>query len=185
MAFQNSTLLPWRNVRDNVLLPLEIVQPYRNQSKYVRKQRRERADALLSAVGLAQFGDRMPWQLSGGMQQRAQICRALIHEPSILLLDEPFGALDTFTREELWGVLQSLWLHRKCTAVLVTVLVTHELREAVFLADTVHIMSSRPGQMIACKRIDLPRPRSLESTFEPAFVQYVRDCRLHISVGIS
>jgi NitT/TauT family transport system ATP-binding protein len=181
MAFQNSTLLPWRNIRDNILLPLEIVEPYRSQPKSDRTQRRERADALLASVGLAQFGDRMPWQLSGGMQQRAQICRALIHEPSILLLDEPFGALDTFTREELWGVLQSLWLHRKCTVVLVT----HELREAVFLSDTVHVMSSRPGQVVASTRINLPRPRSLASTFEPTFVQYVHDCRYHISLGNS
>jgi NitT/TauT family transport system ATP-binding protein len=130
-------------------------------------------------VGLQRFGDRMPWQLSGGMQQRAQICRALIHDPSILLLDEPFGALDTFTREELWGVLQDLWLDRKCTVVLVT----HELREAVYLSDTVHVMSPRPGRMVTSRRIDLPRPRTLESTFEPAFVQHVHDCRHHISLG--
>jgi NitT/TauT family transport system ATP-binding protein len=178
MAFQNSTLLPWRNIRDNVLLPLEIVKPFRNEPKSKRSYRRERAEALLASVGLAQFGDRMPWQLSGGMQQRAQICRALIHEPSILLLDEPFGALDAFTREELWGVLQSLWLQRKCTVVLVT----HELREAVFLCDAVHVMSARPGRLIASKKIDLPRPRTLKSTFEPAFVQYVQMCRDHIGV---
>src|SRR5689334_9884250 len=103
MAFQNATLLPWRNVRDNVLLPLEIVEPYRSQPTSERPRNRKRADDLLAAVGLAGFADRMPWQLSGGMQQRAQLCRALIHEPSILLLDEPFAALDAFTREELWG----------------------------------------------------------------------------------
>jgi NitT/TauT family transport system ATP-binding protein len=179
MAFQNSTLLPWRNIRDNVLLPLEIVEPYR--SRFERCQRRERAEELLHAVGLAEFADSMPWQLSGGMQQRAQICRALIHEPSILLLDEPFGALDTFTREEIWGVLQGLWLHRRCTVVLVT----HELREAVYLADMVHVMSPRPGQLVASKRIDLPRPRSLQATFEPAFVQYVHDCRQNIKLSNS
>jgi NitT/TauT family transport system ATP-binding protein len=121
----------------------------------------------------------MPWQLSGGMQQRAQICRALIHDPSILLLDEPFGALDTFTREELWGVMQALWLHKRCTVVLVT----HELREAVYLSDTVHVMSARPGRVVASRTIELPRPRSLKTTFEPTFVQYVQDCRHHISPG--
>ena len=177
MAFQNATLLPWRNIRDNVLLPLEIVEPYRSDPKVEAK--RERANELLATVGLADFGDRMPWQLSGGMQQRAQLCRALIHSPSILLLDEPFGALDAFTREELWGVLQNLWLNRKCTVVLVT----HELREAVYLCDTVHIMSARPGRVIASRDIPLPRPRTLDMTFQPDFVELVHECRHHISPG--
>jgi NitT/TauT family transport system ATP-binding protein len=181
MAFQNATLLPWRNIRDNVLLPLELVEPYRSQPRRERVRNCERADALLASVGLAKFGDRMPWQLSGGMQQRAQLCRALIHEPSILLLDEPFGALDAFTREELWGVLQALWTQRKCTVVLVT----HELREAVFLSDNVHIMSPRPGQVIATRRIDLARPRTLEATYQSEFVQHVEYCRHRISVGRS
>lgn len=177
MAFQNATLLPWRNIRDNVLLPLEIVEPYRSDPKIELK--RERANELLATVGLSEFGDRMPWQLSGGMQQRAQLCRALIHSPSILLLDEPFAALDAFTREELWGVLQNLWMNRKCTVVLVT----HELREAVYLCDTVHIMSARPGRVIASRNIPLPRPRNLDMTFQPEFVELVHDCRHHISPG--
>ena len=121
----------------------------------------------------------MPWQLSGGMQQRAQLCRALIHEPSILLLDEPFAALDTFTREDLWSVLQELWSFRKCTIVLVT----HELREAVYLAETVHVMSARPGRIVKTSSIDIPRPRTLESTFQPHFVDLVHDLRHHISPG--
>jgi NitT/TauT family transport system ATP-binding protein len=121
----------------------------------------------------------MPWQLSGGMQQRAQLCRALIHSPSILLLDEPFGALDAFTREELWGVLQNLWMQRACTVILVT----HELREAVYLADTVHIMSARPGHVVASRTIPLPRPRTLDMTFEPKFVDLVHECRHHINPG--
>jgi NitT/TauT family transport system ATP-binding protein len=179
MAFQSPTLLPWRNIRDNVLLPLEIVEPYRSQSKTQREESYARADTLLEAVGLGRFGDHMPWQLSGGMQQRAQICRALIHDPSILLLDEPFGALDTFTREELWGVMQAVWLDKRCTVVLVT----HELREAVYLSDTVHVMSARPGRVVASTTIELPRPRSLETTFEATFMQYVHDCRHHISHG--
>jgi len=177
MAFQNATLLPWRNIRDNVLLPLEIVEPYRSESN--SELNRARADELLATVGLLEFGDRMPWQLSGGMQQRAQLCRALIHSPSILLLDEPFAALDAFTREELWGVLQSLWMHRKCTVILVT----HELREAVFLSETVHIMCARPGRVIASRSIPLPRPRTLDMTFQADFVDLVHECRHHISLG--
>ncbi|HET7888483.1 MAG TPA: ABC transporter ATP-binding protein [Bradyrhizobium sp.] len=179
MAFQNATLLPWRNIRDNVMLPLEIVEPYRSRQKIDRDKHREAADVLLEKVGLAGFGDRMPWQLSGGMQQRAQLCRALIHEPSILLLDEPFAALDTFTREELWAVLQDLWSFRKCTVILVT----HELREAVYLAQTIHVMSARPGRILKTSAIDIPRPRTLECTFEPAFVDLVHDLRHHISLG--
>jgi NitT/TauT family transport system ATP-binding protein len=179
MAFQNATLLPWRNIRDNVLLPLEIVEPYRSRGKKDVAANRERAEALLKQVGLSGFADRMPWQLSGGMQQRAQLCRALIHEPSILLLDEPFAALDTFTREELWSVLQDLWSARKCTIILVT----HELREAVYLAETVHVFSSRPGRIVKSNSVGIARPRTLETTFEPAFVEVVQDLRHHISLG--
>jgi NitT/TauT family transport system ATP-binding protein len=179
MAFQNATLLPWRNIRDNVMLPLEIVEPYRSRQTRDRAENRERAETLLAKVGLSGFADRMPWQLSGGMQQRAQLCRALIHEPSILLLDEPFAALDTFTREELWDVLQELWSFRKCTIILVT----HELREAVFLAETVHVMSSRPGRIVKSRSVNLPRPCTLASTFEPGFVELVQDLRRHIGLG--
>ena len=179
MAFQNATLLPWRNIRDNVMLPLEIVEPYRSRQKADRAKNREAAEMLLEKVGLAGFADRMPWQLSGGMQQRAQLCRALIHEPSILLLDEPFAALDTFTREDLWAVLQDLWSFRKCTVILVT----HELREAVYLAQTVHVMSARPGRILKTSTIDIPRPRTLECTFAPGFVDMVHDLRHHISLG--
>jgi NitT/TauT family transport system ATP-binding protein len=162
-----------------VMLPLEIVEPHRRRRKIDREKNREAAEVLLDKVGLRGFGDRMPWQLSGGMQQRAQLCRALIHEPSILLLDEPFAALDTFTREDLWAVLQELWSFRKCTIILVT----HELREAVYLADTVHVMSARPGRVLKTSRIDIPRPRTLECTFEPGFVDLVHDLRHHISLG--
>jgi NitT/TauT family transport system ATP-binding protein len=177
MAFQNATLLPWRSIRDNVLLPLEIVEPYRSQPRSEKGRKRQRADALLASVGLAAFGDRMPWELSGGMQQRAQLCRALIHEPAILLLDEPFAALDAFTREELWSVLQALWIEQRFTVVLVT----HELREAAYLADTVHVMSVRPGQIKVSTSVPFARPRSLETTFLPDFVALVHDLRGHIS----
>jgi len=113
------------------------------------------------------------------MQQRAQLCRALIHEPAILLLDEPFGALDAFTREELWGVLQNLWLRSRCTVILVT----HELREAVYLSDIVHVISARPGRVIASSPVPFARPRTLDMTFETDFVDLVHACRHHISVG--
>ena len=179
MAFQNATLLPWRNVRDNILLPLEIVAPHRRRFRKDKPTYIARADALLHTVGLAGFGDRMPWQLSGGMQQRAQLCRALIHEPALLLLDEPFAALDPFTREELWGVLQTLCADRLCTVILVT----HELREAVYLSDTIHVMSARPGRIIAARAIPLARPRRLELTFEPDYIELVHELRGHIEIA--
>jgi NitT/TauT family transport system ATP-binding protein len=173
MAFQNATLLPWRSIRDNVLLPLEIVEPFRSRQRRARSEHRERAEMLLKSVGLAGFGPRMPWELSGGMQQRAQLCRALVHDPAILLLDEPFGALDAFTREELWSVLQTLWMERQCTVILVT----HELREAAYLADTVHVMCARPGRVTVTYPVPFPRPRSLETTFLPEFVGLVHELR--------
>jgi NitT/TauT family transport system ATP-binding protein len=108
MAFQAPSLLPWRSTVQNVLLPLEIVEPHRSQFKAKRREYEEKARALLQSVGLGGYEDKFPWQLSGGMQQRASICRALIHEPQMLLLDEPFGALDAFTREELWCALRDL-----------------------------------------------------------------------------
>ena len=133
--------------------------------------------ALLRTVGLADFAQKYPWQLSGGMQQRSNLCRALIHEPELLMLDEPFGALDAFTREELWGVMQALWLEKRFTGVLVT----HDLREAVYLADTVYVMSKRPGRIVLTRKIDIPRPRSLATTFEPHFVDLVHELRDRIS----
>jgi NitT/TauT family transport system ATP-binding protein len=107
------------------------------------------------------------------MQQRTNLCRALVHEPRLLMLDEPFAALDTFTREELWSVMQGLWLDHRFSAILVT----HDLREAVFLADTVHVMSARPGRIVLSRAVHLPRPRTLAMTFEPDFVALVRELR--------
>jgi NitT/TauT family transport system ATP-binding protein len=176
MAFQASTLLPWRTTVDNVLLPLEIVEPYRSSFKARRKEYAERASALLQKVGLGGYEDKFPWQLSGGMQQRASICRALIHEPKMLLLDEPFGALDAFTREELWCILRDLWTEQKFNVILVT----HDLRESVFLADTVYVMSKSPGRFVVKKDIDLPRPRDLEITYTPEFTDIVHELRGHI-----
>ena len=171
MAFQNSNLLPWRNAIENVLLPLEIVEPYR--SNFDRPRFAEKAKDLLHAVGLAGFTEKHPWELSGGMQQRTSICRALIHEPEILLLDEPFGALDAFTREELWCVLRDLQAARKVTVMLVT----HDLREAVFLADTVYVMSSRPGRIVRRCAVPLARPRELEVTYTQPFQDIVHELR--------
>lgn len=176
MAFQAPSLLPWRTTLDNVLLPLEIVEPYRSQFKQRKAVFADRARKLLSTVGLAGYEDKFPWQLSGGMQQRASICRALIHEPKMLLLDEPFGALDAFTREELWCILRDLWTEQKFNVILVT----HDLRESVFLADTVYVMSKRPGRFVVKREIDLARPRDLEITYTPEFTAIVHDLRGHI-----
>jgi NitT/TauT family transport system ATP-binding protein len=173
MAFQNPTLMPWRTTMDNVLLPMEIVEPHKRRFRRHRAEYEARAMALLKTVGLADFAQRYPWQLSGGMQQRSNLCRALIHEPELLMLDEPFGALDAFTREELWGVMQALWLEKRFTAVLVT----HDLREAVYLADTVYVMSRRPGRIVMTRHIDIARPRTLATTFEPHFVGLVHELR--------
>lgn len=176
MAFQNATLLPWRTTLDNVLLPLEIVQPFRANYKRDREQYRQRATDLLKTVGLEGYEDKFPWQLSGGMQQRASICRALVHEPKLLLLDEPFASLDAFTREELWCVLRDLWAMKQFTVVLVT----HDLREAVFLADTVYVMSGRPGRIMVKKEVDVARPRDLEVTYTEHFIGIVHELHEHI-----
>ena len=176
MAFQAPTLLPWRTTLDNVLLPLEIVEPYRSNFKRNKAEYVERALALLKTVGLDGYANKFPYELSGGMQQRASICRALIHEPKMLLLDEPFGALDAFTREELWCVLRDLWTERKFNVILVT----HDLREAAFLADTIYVMSKHPGRIVAHKENTLPRPRDIEVTYTEPFSVLVYELREHI-----
>ena len=176
MAFQAPSLLPWRTTVENVLLPLEIVEPHRSQFKARRAEFEARARKLLQTVGLGGYEDKFPWQLSGGMQQRASICRALIHEPKMLLLDEPFGALDAFTREELWNTLRDLWTVQQFNVILVT----HDLREAVYLADTVYVMSRSPGRILARREIDLPRPRELEITYTTPFSDLVHELREHI-----
>ncbi|HEX2542235.1 MAG TPA: ABC transporter ATP-binding protein [Caldimonas sp.] len=176
MAFQSSSLLPWRTTLDNVLLPLEIVEPHRSRFKQHRAEYAAKARKLLQSVGLGGYEDKFPWELSGGMQQRASICRALIHEPKMLLLDEPFGALDAFTREELWCILRDLHAAQRFNVILVT----HDLREATFLADTVYVMSRSPGRIVARRDIDLPRPRDLELTYSKEFTDIVHELREHI-----
>jgi NitT/TauT family transport system ATP-binding protein len=167
-------MLPWLTIRQNIMLPLKIVKPY---SDTFRRDKdtvfRDRADALLAKVGLTGFGDRRPWELSGGMLQRANLCRALIHSPKLLMLDEPFGALDQFTREELWAILQDLWMETKPTVFLVT----HDLREAAFLASRILVMSARPGRVTEDRAVDFPRPRTLETTFETEFTDLTNDLR--------
>jgi len=173
MAFQNATLMPWRTTLGNVMLPLEVVEPHKSRLRHARAEYVARAEALLRSVGLQGFAAKHTWELSGGMQQRASLCRALIHEPHLLMLDEPFAALDAFTREELWSIMQDLWLQRRFT----TILVTHDLREAVYLADTVHVMSNRPGRFVLRRDVDLPRPRTLGTTFDPRFIDIVHELR--------
>lgn len=173
IAFQNASLLPWRNVLQNVLLPLEVATQHKQRYRANPKPYVEHARALLHSVGLEHAEKKSPWELSGGMQQRVNLCRALIHNPSILLLDEPFGALDAFTREELWMALQDVWLDSQPTVMLIT----HDLREAVLLADTVYIMGGRPGHIVAQRHIELPRPRTLEGSFDEAFLAHVKVLR--------
>ena len=176
MAFQAPTLLPWRSTLDNLLLPLEIVAPHGSRIRRHKAEYVARAKNLLAAVGLGGQGEKFPWELSGGMQQRASLCRALIHEPQLLMLDEPFAALDAFTREELWCVIRDLHRANGITVVLVT----HDLREAVFLADRVFVMSARPGRILIERRVEFPRPRDLDVTFTAPFQDVVHELREHI-----
>ncbi|WDA60498.1 ABC transporter ATP-binding protein (plasmid) [Deinococcus aquaticus] len=176
IAFQNPSLLLWRTVLQNVLLPLEVSPKHkaayrRDPAPYVA-----RAGRLLSAVGLGDFVDKHPWELSGGMQQRVNLVRSLIHAPDFLLLDEPFSALDAFTREELWLALQALWMGARPTVILVT----HDLREATLLADTVYVMSPRPGTFTAQHEVPFARPRTLELTFTPEFTDVIHDLRARV-----
>ena len=138
MAFQNPVLLEWRNILDNVILPLEIVSKSMN-----RVEKTKRARELLSLVGLAEFEKSRPSELSGGMKQRASLCRSLVHKPEVLILDEPFGALDAFTREDLWQTMLTLKKQESFTCILIT----HDLREAIFLADEVLVLSGRPATL--------------------------------------
>jgi NitT/TauT family transport system ATP-binding protein len=180
MAFQNPTLLPWLTLRDNVMLPLKIVAPFRQEYRAKRKTDfRARIDALLAQVGLAGFADKYPWQLSGGMLQRASLCRALVHEPQLLMLDEPFGALDQFTREELWAIMQDLWITHRPTVLLVT----HDLKEAAYLANRICVMQARPGRIIEQSVVTFPRPRTIEMSYDPDFVTLTQRLRELIMIS--
>ena len=168
IVFQSAVLLAWRSVEDNILLQAEI-------RRLPRAAARERARALMQMAGLAGFENKYPWQLSGGMQQRASICRALLHDPSVLLMDEPFGALDAMTREKMNLELQRIWSASKKTVLLIT----HSIPEAIFLSDRVIVMSERPGSIAAIYDIDLPRPRPLDVMGSERFAAYARTLRAH------
>ncbi len=166
MMFQQAVMFPWRTTIDNVLLPVEVFG-------YKKKKYRAKAEELLSMVGISEFAKSYPWQLSGGMQQRAALCRVLIHSPKLLLLDEPFGALDEFTRESMNQELLRLQAHTKATAVLVT----HNINEAVFMSDRIAVMSPRPGRLVGVIDVPFERPRKPELTLTPEFAALALQAR--------
>jgi NitT/TauT family transport system ATP-binding protein len=170
MIFQDANLLPWRNLRQNIEFPFEIKRETKD---------RERIAGLVEVTGLAGFEGAMPRELSGGMQQRASIVRALAQDPAVLLMDEPFGALDAFTRDEMNLLLLKLWSETGKTVVFVT----HNIGEAIFLADRVVVMTSRPGRLARIYDIDLPRPRTIEMTFEPAFIGLIQEIKRTVEAG--
>jgi len=170
MVFQSPVLLPWRTVLDNILFPIEILG--RSRAEY-----RTEAERLIALVGLAGFERSVPRELSGGMQQRVSICRALIHDPPLLLMDEPFGALDAMTREEMGMELLRVWSERRKTVVFVT----HSIAEAILLADRVAVMTPRPGRIVEVLPIDLPRPRSIKMEFSGEFQKYAEAIRAAIA----
>lgn len=169
VMFQDANLMPWRTVAQNIALPLEI-------AGINREERDARARALLPRLGLSEFGDSFPSELSGGMAQRTALGRVLIQEPDVLLLDEPFGALDALTRERISLDLLTLWQGTKPTIVMVT----HDIHEATLLADRVLVMSHRPGQIIADIPVDLPRPRTIAHSYESHFIALSREVRTAI-----
>jgi NitT/TauT family transport system ATP-binding protein len=171
---QSPALYDWRSVVKNVELPLEIM-------RVSPEERRARATALLDLVGLSEFKDHYPWQLSGGMQQRVSIARALSFKPSILLMDEPFGALDEMTRERLNGELLNIWRETRTTIVFVT----HSISEAVFLSTRVVIMTPRPGRITRIVPVDLAYPRDYRTREDPHYFELVSEVREHLREGHS
>jgi NitT/TauT family transport system ATP-binding protein len=169
IVFQQPVLYEWRTVMQNVQLPLEVM-------RVAAAERHQRAAALLELVGLTEFANRYPWELSGGMQQRVSIARALSFRPSVLLMDEPFGALDEMTRERLNRELLNLWSETNTTIVFVT----HSVAEAVFLSDRIVVMSPRPGRIDKVIDVDLPRPREAETREAPHFFELVAEVRHHL-----
>jgi NitT/TauT family transport system ATP-binding protein len=174
IVFQRDVLLDWRSVLDNVMLPVEI-------KKLDHKTHLAKARELLASVGLSGFEDKYPGELSGGMRQRASICRALVQNPGLLLMDEPFGALDALTREQMNVDLQRIWMRERNTVVFIT----HSIEEAVLLADRVVVMSARPGRIADVLQIDMPRPRGSHSRSDPSFLHHVEKIRRHfMALGI-
>ena len=171
-VFQQPVLLPWRNVLDNVMFSIEMLG--RNTPDYL-----EEARSLLQLAGLNGFENKFPRELSGGMQQRVSICRALVHNPTLLLMDEPFGALDAMTREEMSLVLLGIWERRRKTILFVT----HSISEAILLADRIVVMSARPGRIAEVIKVELPRPRTFEDQDDPRFKAYTNAIRKLIFGG--
>ncbi len=174
MAFQNPVMLEWRTILENVMLPLEIVAP-----SMPRAKREERARDLLALVGLKGFEAKRPSQLSGGMRQRASLCRAIVHKPEVLIMDEPFGALGAFTREDLWQLMHRLRAEEPFTALLIT----HDLRESVYLADDVIVLSDRPARVQYRMRIDVPSPRPIEMLYTAESVERLAVLRAQIEIA--
>jgi NitT/TauT family transport system ATP-binding protein len=172
MVFQDSVLLPWRTILQNVCLPVEVLGGDQEAGRL-------RAQSLLKLVGLDGFEDKYPGELSGGMQQRASIARALVNEPSLLLMDEPFGALDALTREKMTRELQRIWSGSRKTVLFVT----HSIEESIFLSDRIVVMSARPSRIVEIIEVDLPRPRTFEMASHPEFARLSSHIRelLHAS----
>ena len=174
MAFQNPVLLEWRSILKNVMLPLEIVP-----TKLTRTEQENRARRLLALVGLEGFEDKRPSELSGGMRQRASLCRALIHQPDVLILDEPFGALDAFTREDLWQTMHALKVEEPFTGVMIT----HDLRESIFLADQVVVLSDRPAHTQYVMDIPTVGRRRLDDLYTPEAADRLNILRHQIEIA--
>ncbi len=174
MAFQNPVLLEWRTILENVILPLEIVAP-----RMARADRVARAMELLEMVGLTGFEGKRPSELSGGMRQRASLCRSIVHKPEVLIMDEPFGALDAFTREDLWQTMRDLRRAEPFTAVLIT----HDLRESVYLGDQVIVLSGRPARTQFVMDVDLPEDRTLDVLYTPKAADMLHVLRDQIKIA--
>ncbi len=174
MAFQNPVLLEWRTILENVILPLEIVAP-----STPRADRVARAMELLEMVGLSGFENKRPSELSGGMRQRASLCRSIVHKPEVLIMDEPFGALDAFTREDLWQTMRDLRRAEPFTCVLIT----HDLRESVFLGDQVFVLSGRPARTQYLMQVDLPEDRTLDVLYTPKVADMLHILRDQIKIA--
>ena len=174
MAFQNPVLLEWRTILQNVMLPLEIVPNAMSSA-----EREARAQDLLKLVGLSGFEQKRPSELSGGMRQRASLCRALVHRPEVLILDEPFGALDAFTREDLWQTMHRLREEEPFTGVLIT----HDLRESIFLADEVVVLSGRPATVQYCQKLKQRGPKSLDQLYTPEAIETLNILREQIKIA--
>jgi NitT/TauT family transport system ATP-binding protein len=174
MAFQNPVLLEWRTILQNIILPLEIVP-----NKMSKAEREDRAKYLLSLVGLTGFEDKRPSELSGGMRQRASLCRALVHSPDVLILDEPFGALDAFTREDLWQTMHKVKEKEPFTGVLIT----HDLRESIFLADQVIVLSGRPAKTQYVLDVPNTGPRDLDHLYTPEAAEMLAILRHQIEIA--